>query len=280
MASDLNASYRQQEPNLLSMDALKFARDKLLICGSDSPGGKWAIVQIWDIDARVNVSTYPAHDTYITCLDVNNSGSTIITGAGDGTVGLFDVRTSGAISRLPLSSSWEVTSVSFSACDTYFQASCTGNSTFVWDTRMMPMESGPKCVERPPSVARGRTFKALHQLSHGDPMPTAENSFQVPGVVDVGDQGVNDAKWFQGEAILITASGSGSVTMWDPTLGQPCVQHFKSHARCVNTVAVSSKDQFICTGGDDQKVVLYQNVREQMKCPKWRLTYPLTEDAL
>lgn len=99
-------------------------------------------------------------------------------------------------------------------------------------------------------------------------------------VVDVGDQGVNDAKWFQDEAILVTASGSGSVAMWDPALGQPCVQHFKSHTRCVNTVAVSLKDQFICTGGDDQKVVLYQNVREQALSPRWRLTYPLNEDSL
>lgn len=39
--------------------------------------------------------------------DYQNSG-VFVTGAGDGTVGLFDVRTAGAISRLPLSSSWEV----------------------------------------------------------------------------------------------------------------------------------------------------------------------------
>ena len=54
---------RQQETNLLSMDALKFSSDKLLICGSDSPGGKLAIVQICDIDAHINLSTFPAHDT-------------------------------------------------------------------------------------------------------------------------------------------------------------------------------------------------------------------------
>ena len=54
---------RQRVSNLLAMDALKFGRDRLLICGSDAPGDQPAIVQIWDIDARVNVSTYPAHDT-------------------------------------------------------------------------------------------------------------------------------------------------------------------------------------------------------------------------
>lgn len=65
-------SDRQQESNLLSMDALKFGSDKLLICGSDSPGGKLAIVQIWDIDSRINVSTYPAHDTVsIALIDLN-----------------------------------------------------------------------------------------------------------------------------------------------------------------------------------------------------------------
>lgn len=61
---------RQHEANLLSMDALKFSSDRFLICGSDSPGGEPAIMQIWDIDAAVNVSTYPAHDTvsFLYCL--------------------------------------------------------------------------------------------------------------------------------------------------------------------------------------------------------------------
>lgn len=46
---------------------------------------------------------------------------------------------------------------------------------------MMPLEVGPKCVDLPPPLAQGKTFRALHHLSHGDPMPTSENSFQVPG---------------------------------------------------------------------------------------------------
>lgn len=278
LASDLNAAYRQEQTDLLSMDALKFCNEKYFICGSDSPGGKPAIVQIWDIDALTNLATFPAHDTYITCLDTNASGSCVITGAGDGSVSLFDVRTGGSIVRLPLSSTWEVTSVSFSSCETFFQASCTGNCTFVWDMRMMPLKTGPRCVAQPPPLAQEKSFRALHHLSHGDPMPTSENAFQVPGYVDIGDQGVNDARWFENEAILVTASGTGSVAMWNPSLGQPCVQHIASHSRCINTVAVSPKDQFICTGGDDQKVVLYQNTR-QKSCPPWRLTHPLRDDA-
>ncbi|KAG0559778.1 hypothetical protein KC19_10G128500 [Ceratodon purpureus] len=278
LASDLNAAYRQEQADPLSMDALKFCNEKYLVCGSDSRGGKPAIMQIWDIDALANLATFPAHDSFITCLDTNASGSSVITGSGDGSVNLFDVRTGGNIVRLPLSSTWEITSVSFSSCETFFQASCTGNCTFIWDTRMMPLKIGPRCVTQPAPLAQDMSFRALHQLSHGDPMPTAENAFQVPGFVDIGDQGVNDARWFQNEAVLVTASGNGSVAIWDPSLGQPCVQHISSHSRCINTVAVSPKDQFICTGGDDQKVVLYQNVRQQ-SCPRWRLTHPLCDDT-
>jgi WD40 repeat protein len=273
LASDLNVTYRQGQVDLLSMDALKFSNEKYLVCGSDSPGGKPAIVQIWDIDALANLTTFHAHDTFVTCLDTNATGSSVITGSGDGSINLFDVRSGGNIIRLPLSSTWEVTSVSFSSCGTFFQASCTGNCTFIWDTRMMPLKTGPKCVTQPAPLATEKSFRALHHLSHGAPMPTAENAFQVPGYVDVGDQGVNDARWFQNEAVLVTASGNGSVTIWDPSLGQPCVRQISSHSRCINTVAISPKDQFICTGGDDQKVVLYQNVRQS--CPRWRLTHPL-----
>lgn len=165
--------------------------------------------------------------------------------------------------------------MSFSSCETFFQASCTGNCTFIWDTRMMPLNkspTSPSCNVTPPTTEK--SFRALHHLSHGDPMPTAENAFQVPGYVDVGDQGVNDARWFQNEPVLVTASGNGSVAIWDPSLGQPCVRQISAHSRCINTVAISPKDQLICTGGDDQKVVLYQNVRQQSS-PRWRLTHPL-----
>lgn len=54
---------RQEQADLLSMDALNFCSERYLLCGSDSPGGKPAIVQIWDIDALSNLSTFPAHDT-------------------------------------------------------------------------------------------------------------------------------------------------------------------------------------------------------------------------
>ena len=142
---------------------------------------------------------------------------------------------------------WQVTSVSFSTCERFFQASCTGNCTFIWDTRMMPLKTGSRCVAQPPPLAQEKPFRALHHLSHGNPMPTSENAFQVPGYikllylyhvhsvfhelslfvctskpmwaflkresccsyVDVGDQGVNDARWFQNEAVLVTASGNG-----------------------------------------------------------------------
>lgn len=106
-------------------------------------------------------------------------------GSGDGSINLFDVRSGGNIVRLPLSSTWEVTSVSFSSCETFFQASCTGNCTFVWDTRMMPLKTiSPRSnVTQPPLLATEKSFRALHHLSHGDPMPTAENAFQVPGYI-------------------------------------------------------------------------------------------------
>ncbi|RZS08222.1 hypothetical protein BHM03_00039163, partial [Ensete ventricosum] len=47
---------------------------------------------------------------YITSLKVNPAGNTIITGAlcaGDGTIGLFDIRTCGAINHLSVGSGFE-----------------------------------------------------------------------------------------------------------------------------------------------------------------------------
>ncbi|KAG0626418.1 hypothetical protein M758_2G124100 [Ceratodon purpureus] len=79
---------------------------------------------------------------------------------------------------------------------------------------MMPLKIGSTCMAQPPPLAQENSFQALHQLSHGNRIPTAENAFQVPCYVDIGDQGVNDARWFQNEAVLVTASGSGRCATW------------------------------------------------------------------
>lgn len=278
LTCDLNGNLRNQSAGLPCMDALEFCDQSLLICGSDSSGGP-AIVQIWDVQAPESVTSFPANDSYITSLKANPAGTIIASGAGDGSVALFDIRTCGGIVRLPLGSSCEVTSVSFSSCGTFLQASSTANKTIVWDTRMLPMDPGPRPIESPLQLADSvsRKIRALHCLSHGTPMPTSENAGQMPGVVDEGDQGVNDARWFHADSVLVTASGNGSIAMWDMSLGDPCIRHMTSHTRCVNTVAISPNDRYICSGGDDQKVVLYQNTRDK-STSGWRLMHPLLEE--
>ncbi|XP_024528267.1 uncharacterized protein LOC9632838 isoform X1 [Selaginella moellendorffii] len=266
----------QDREDLPPMDALEFCNNNLLICGSDSSQNGSGLVQIWDVDALLECCRFRANDMYITCLKTNPAGTVMVTGSGDGTIGLFDIRSCGAISRLPLGPRCEVTSVSYSSCGRYIQASCTANRAIVWDTRLMPMEPRDPCVSSPLAVATpgSRVTKALHCLSHGKPMPTAENTCQRAGFVDAGDQGVNDARWFNSSPVLVTASGDGSVALWDVTLGEPCLRHLQSHSRCVNTVSISSDDDFFCTGGDDQKLVLYENVSFSSH-RNWRLTHPL-----
>ncbi|XP_042499881.1 uncharacterized WD repeat-containing protein alr3466-like [Macadamia integrifolia] len=276
LASDLNMNMRAENQLLPSIDAMEFCSQNILVCGSDSAYGGPALVQLWDIETSQNCQSFPANDAYITSLKIDPAFNTIITGAGDGTVGLFDIRTCGAISRLSVGPSYEVTSVSFSSCGTYFHASSTSNNTLVWDTRIFPMNRGQMPVGKPVPVNDMSDMRPLHCLSHGKQMPTAEHTGQLPGHVDEGDQGVNDARWLHSEPILVTVSGNGSIAMWDVTLGQPCIRHLRSHTRCANTVAVAPNDQYICSGGDDQKVVLYHYVRGN-SCSQWRLTHPLTQ---
>ncbi|KAH9299106.1 hypothetical protein KI387_030788, partial [Taxus chinensis] len=256
LATDINVNMRQKHSVLPSIDAMEFCNQNLLVCGTDSAYGGPAIVQVWDIEASQGCASFPANDSYITSLKINPMCDTVITGAGDGTVGLFDIRTCGGISRLSVGSNFEVTSVSFSSCGTYFHASSTANATLVWDTRMIPMNPGLMPRERPLLVADPTMYskRPLHCLSHGKQMPTAENAGQLPGYVDQGDQGVNDARWLHSMPVLVTASGNGSVAMWNVTLGIPCIRNLTSHTRCANTVAVAPNDEYICSGGDDQKV--------------------------
>ncbi|KAI0511404.1 hypothetical protein KFK09_012034 [Dendrobium nobile] len=278
LVADLNSNFRVKNHDLLSIDTMEFCNESLLACGSDFDGGGSAVVQLWDMESPQSLQCFPANNSFITSLKVNPQGSTIITGAVDGTVGLFDIRTCNAVNYLSIGSNYEVTSVSFSSCGRYFSASSTANNSLVWDTRLMPTNVKDMPLGNCISAKDMRLIRPLHCLSHGKQMPTAEHIGQLPGHVDEGDQGVNDARWLQNEPVLITASGDGSIAMWDVNLGMPCIRHLVSHTRCVNTVAVAPNDDYFCSGGDDQKVVLYHNTRGRTRL-KWRLTHPLARKA-
>uniref|UniRef100_I1QLK3 Uncharacterized protein n=1 Tax=Oryza glaberrima TaxID=4538 RepID=I1QLK3_ORYGL len=270
LASDLNSNLRSQDMVYPSIDTMEFCSENLLACGSDCEYGGSAVVQLWDIESPESYLSFSASDSYITSLKTNPAGNTIITGSGDGTIGLFDIRACSAINHLSVGPGCEVTSVSFSNCGTYFSASSTSNNTLVWDTRLVPLNQS-RDVSRSKDM---RFFRPLHCLSHGKQMPTAEYASQLPGHVDEGDQGVNAMQWLHKEPVLVTVSGDGSVGMWDVTLGQPCVRHILTHNRCANAVAVAPNDEYISTGGSDQKVVLYHS-KSGCAHLNWRLTYPL-----
>ncbi|CAL9780442.1 unnamed protein product [Musa acuminata subsp. burmannicoides] len=270
--ADLNSNLRTRDQVHPLVVAMEFCSENILVCGSDCEYSGSAIVQLWDIESAESCLSFTANDSYITSLKVNPAGNTIITGAGDGTIGLFDVRTCGAINHLSVGSGFEVTSVSFSNCGTYFTASSTSNNTLVWDTRILPLNHGQIAHDSNDM----RFLRPLHCLNHGKQMPTAEYAGQLPGHVDKGNQGVNDSQWLHREPILVTVSGDGSIAMWNVSLGQPCIRHIFGHTRCINTIAVAPNDEYLCTGGDDQKIVLYHN-KNGSTCSNWRLSHPLED---
>uniref|UniRef100_A0A0E0IEZ9 Uncharacterized protein n=1 Tax=Oryza nivara TaxID=4536 RepID=A0A0E0IEZ9_ORYNI len=209
LASDLNSNLRSQDMVYPSIDTMEFCSENLLACGSDCEYGGSAVVQLWDIESPESYLSFSASDSYITSLKTNPAGNTIITGSGDGTIGLFDIRACSAINHLSVGPGCEVTSVSFSNCGTYFSASSTSNNTLVWDTRLVPLNQS-RDVSRSKDM---RFFRPLHCLSHGKQMPTAEYTSQLPGHVDEGDQGVNAMQWLHKEPVLVTVSGDGRLLL-------------------------------------------------------------------
>ncbi|KAJ3681260.1 hypothetical protein LUZ60_015749 [Juncus effusus] len=253
LASDLNINMRSNEMVYPSIITMEFCKENLLICGSDIEHGGSSMVQLWDLDCVESVLSFSASDSYISSLKVHPSGNTIITGSGDGTIGLFDIRTCSPINHLSVGPACEVNSVLFSGCGTYFSASGTTNNSLVWDTRFVPTNTTNKDL---------RFFRPLHCLSHGN-------------VDSLGDQGVNGARWLQREPVLVTASGDGSMVMWDVTLGRPFVRRIVGHTQCVNTLDAAPNDEYLCTGGDDKKIVLYHNKNGSTRL-NWRLTQQVT----
>ncbi|CAI5533656.1 unnamed protein product [Closterium sp. Naga37s-1] len=71
-------------------------------------------------------------------------------------------------------------------------------------------------------------------------MPSVQHSVQHAGFVDYGDEGVNDARWLSASPGLVTASGNGSVAVWDVSLADPLTAFSFAHTRSINTVKQST----------------------------------------
>ncbi|KAK3263796.1 hypothetical protein CYMTET_27420, partial [Cymbomonas tetramitiformis] len=183
----------------------------------------------------------------------------LASGGSDGLVRLWDERSQGCLGTLEVLG--EVNETSFSSCATYLQASSTNNYAVIYDVRRL--SAGP-----------------LHVLSHGPPAsvvnPTNEDGDERdgprgitvrPNVVDEGDQGINTAQWFEGGTRLVTGSGNSSVAVWDVALGDPMIHwmprdsHTYAHRRSVNSIAIKPGGHLFASGGDEQKILLYDFVR-------------------
>ncbi|CAI5990401.1 unnamed protein product [Closterium sp. NIES-65] len=93
------------------------------------------------------------------------------------------------------------------------------------------------------------THKAITRFSLG-------GSFEVRGIrgargrqvtsaalspfVDCGDEGVNDARWLSASPGFVTATGNGSVAVWDVSLADPLTAFSFAHTRSINTIKQST----------------------------------------
>ncbi|CAI5990392.1 unnamed protein product [Closterium sp. NIES-65] len=268
----------------MAMDALCFADERWLVCGSDTTGSAPSTIVLWDTSrppsssaapsaspattatpgasapsAGPSVFHMPAFSSFVTCVAANPTDSrTIVAGGGDGGVALFDSRMHKAITRFSLGGSFEVrgirgargrevTSAAFSPCGRFFHAACSANCCFLFDSRCLPSSSSsaaapPSSSSAPPSSSScpSPSLRALFCLSHGPPMPSVQHSVQHAGFVDCGDEGVNDARWLSASPGFVTASGNGSVAVWDVSLADPLTAFSFAHTRSINTVKQST----------------------------------------
>ncbi|CAI5981079.1 unnamed protein product, partial [Closterium sp. NIES-64] len=124
----------------MAMDALCFADERWLVCGSDTTGSAPSTIVLWDTSrppsssaapsaspaatatpgasapsAGPSVFHMPAFSSFVTCVAANPTDSrTVVAGGGDGGVALFDSRMHKAITRFSLGGSFEVTSAALS----------------------------------------------------------------------------------------------------------------------------------------------------------------------
>ncbi len=70
-----------------------------LIRDSNSSSGKWSSLRLWSISNAQLIQRFDPHNYEITCAQFNHNGSFVVTGASDGFVRVFDIRTGEVISK-------------------------------------------------------------------------------------------------------------------------------------------------------------------------------------
>jgi len=118
-----------------------------------------------------------------------------------------------------------------SPCERYIQASAEDNQIYVYDSRYI---AAPVFI-----------------LRHDEPNYGSHKPADVIATVT--------AQWSHKGSFLVTGGCDSKIRVWDISKGNPLISTFSAHAMPVATLAISNFDDFIVSGADDQRIVLYAN---------------------
>ncbi|CAI5990398.1 unnamed protein product [Closterium sp. NIES-65] len=233
----------------MAMDALCFADERWLVCGSDTTGSAPSTIVLWDTSRPPSSSAAPSASPAATATPGASAPS-----GGDGGVALFDSRMHKAITRFSLGGSFEVRGIrgargrEVRGGDGGYREGwrCDVSSVKPVTSAAFSPCANPTC---------SRLCALVVWLEHAESGVRGGRGGGVSascGVrcvfVDCGDEGVNDARWLSASPGLVTASGNGSVAVWDlksvavwdVSLADPLTAFSFAHTRSINTVKQST----------------------------------------
>jgi len=261
---DAYAEQRELAANPEERDAILAARfspdgTQIVTAGRDRTA------TLWNADSLERVQRFQeGHDFLATAAVFFDQGSRLATGAGDGTVRVWDVATGGEIYKLEGTGRTAALAVSDDG-----RLIATGSPTSrlqIWNGR------------------DGAKLQELGEEEGGDPIEITAACFAPGGELlatgdDIGrcrlwrrdatgqwsaerwlyghSRTINAMTFADGGARLITASGDNTVGQWDVARGRELEDRVLKHPEWVGDVAVSADGRTALTGCDDGKVRLW-----------------------
>ena len=225
-----------------SVEVMAFTCDSAMLLGATldaSPANAGPSFFAWDVGTGAALPT--GRVAFPACfIAASRYEQKALACGADRTVRLIDLREFKQVQAFPslLKSPSDFNCASFSACETYFQASGEDNNVLVYDVRNPRMP--------------------LHVLPHERPRLTS---------------GDGTTATFLGNSLTVASGGDdGIVRVWDIRKAEPQIATFAGHQARISAIAATADGFTFASGGDESLVQLYSidnSIQQQLTSQSW-----------